>query len=381
MKTNRRPVLNEDDEADMGVGTMIVFIAMVLVAGVAAGVLINVANDLQQQAQDTANQALANVATGFVIQEVIGDRVNSAGITTIARGGPTVSITSSDTDDVVTAAAVHNLIVGDTITIASHTGMTPDFNGAQTVATVPSTTTFTMTGIDITVGGTGGTVQIGGTLAIVTTSSVHGFSTADSITFSSVAGVTSTPTINGAHTITVVSTTTFSLDATYVNVAGTGGTATKSALRETITYLKIKANLQAGSPDIAMNNVIIQIADEANSAILRFNTATTYQTQWTAHAEATSLQLMNSATATVFCAEEWRDPGDTFYGTGTDSDNPDYVVSQGVLLRIYIDARAAGITISPQNTVSVILIPQNGAPTTEIFTTPESYSEQLIYLA
>ena len=56
----------------MGVGTLIVFIAMVLVAAVAASVLIDTANKLQQQAQKTGDQAIREVSTSFVVKDVYG---------------------------------------------------------------------------------------------------------------------------------------------------------------------------------------------------------------------------------------------------------------------------------------------------------------------
>jgi flagellin FlaB len=64
MKKNKR--------AEMGVGTMIIFIAMVLVAAVAASVLISTANTVREQAQQTGDQAINGVATGFLVQDVIG---------------------------------------------------------------------------------------------------------------------------------------------------------------------------------------------------------------------------------------------------------------------------------------------------------------------
>jgi flagellin FlaB len=64
--------IKNDKRADMGVGTMIIFIAMVLVAAVAASVLISTANSVREQAQSTGEQAIRNVASGFVTQDVVG---------------------------------------------------------------------------------------------------------------------------------------------------------------------------------------------------------------------------------------------------------------------------------------------------------------------
>ena len=63
--------------ADIGVGTLIVFIAMVLVAAVAAIVLIYSTGELQQKAIITSKDATATIATNFQIENVVGDRVNS----------------------------------------------------------------------------------------------------------------------------------------------------------------------------------------------------------------------------------------------------------------------------------------------------------------
>lgn len=66
MKRIRR---KEDEEGAMGVGTLIVFIVMVLVAAVATSVLIDTANKLQQQAQKTGDQAIRQVFTSFVVNK------------------------------------------------------------------------------------------------------------------------------------------------------------------------------------------------------------------------------------------------------------------------------------------------------------------------
>jgi archaeal flagellin FlaB len=74
--------LNEDEQAEMGIGMMIIFIAMVLVAAVAAAVIITTANEVREQAQRTGDQAIADVSTGLVTQQVVGDRSDDTGTET-----------------------------------------------------------------------------------------------------------------------------------------------------------------------------------------------------------------------------------------------------------------------------------------------------------
>lgn len=61
-----------DRRAQVGVGTLILFIAMVVVAVVAAGVLMNTAGVLQSQAQATGEESIAQVSNNINVYTTVG---------------------------------------------------------------------------------------------------------------------------------------------------------------------------------------------------------------------------------------------------------------------------------------------------------------------
>ena len=63
---------NSEDRGQVGIGTLIVFIAMVLVAAIAAGVLINTAGFLQSQAEATGQESTDLVSERIDVKSEVG---------------------------------------------------------------------------------------------------------------------------------------------------------------------------------------------------------------------------------------------------------------------------------------------------------------------
>lgn len=63
-------VYSNNKKGAQGIGTLIIFIALILVAAVAAGVLISTVSNLQGKAETTGSEIQQRIATGFTVIQV-----------------------------------------------------------------------------------------------------------------------------------------------------------------------------------------------------------------------------------------------------------------------------------------------------------------------
>ncbi|NJD76793.1 MAG: flagellin [Candidatus Methanoperedens sp.] len=106
MKANRN-CLKNNESGDIGVGTLIIFISMVLVAAVAAAVLIYTTGALQQKATKTSKEATQQISSNIIVDQVLGNRTDTSGSVNdsiqslIIRIKPDVGTTSIDLRQVI----------------------------------------------------------------------------------------------------------------------------------------------------------------------------------------------------------------------------------------------------------------------------------------
>jgi archaeal flagellin FlaB len=74
MNKLHEPGFVPDERAEVGVGTMTIFIAVTIVSAAAAGVVLETADDVTNQAEITGEETLLDVSTGYAITHIYGDR-------------------------------------------------------------------------------------------------------------------------------------------------------------------------------------------------------------------------------------------------------------------------------------------------------------------
>ena len=124
MKANNKMCLRKDTHAQVGIGTLIIFIAMVLVAAVAAAVLIQTSGVLQQKAQATGKQSTQEVSSNLMIKGIEGVRAKNnatdiAGNVSLLKLNVGLNVGSSPVDinqvviSITDGTTTNNLVYGN----------------------------------------------------------------------------------------------------------------------------------------------------------------------------------------------------------------------------------------------------------------------------
>ncbi len=146
--------------------------------------------------------------------------------------------------------------------------------------------------------------------------------------------------------------------ATGFKIIHMGGQVNLAASPPKLSTIEIKVGLIAGSPAIDMKNVLIEITDGTTDVTLSFTT------NWT---------LVNASGSTYFTAILLRDMPPQNWAN-------QYVMTQGDIVKLVINATAVGLNLTPQSQVTLQIIPKHGVPTYAAFMVPATLTTKYVDL-
>ena len=118
-----------------GIGTLIIFIALILVAAVAAGVLVSTVGKLQGKAENTGTEIQQRLGTGFEVVEVVSNDTSDG---QIDAGTDTILVTAR------LSPGSDPIKFGDiTITQVTNNGLQSYTNGSTATSTTFNTSVVT----------------------------------------------------------------------------------------------------------------------------------------------------------------------------------------------------------------------------------------------
>ena len=131
-------ILRKEEVGSIGIGAMIVFIAMVLVAGIAASVLIQTSTKLEAQAMRSGQETIAEVSTGIAVENIEGHKSGTTLDYLVISVRPRAGSANVDLSEAVVElsdSSTKNLLIYDSGTFTDTGGINGDiFAAANFVA-------------------------------------------------------------------------------------------------------------------------------------------------------------------------------------------------------------------------------------------------------